>query len=195
MGKTVLVTGGARSGKSSQAERWMRELESDGKSVTYIATGIPFDEEMVNRIKKHQAMRPSHWQTIEAYKGFFDLVSLKGHVLLDCLTIMVTNLFLEEMEDIVNFEDLDTAKEELIEALVDKEVQALIEFLRKINGTAILVTNEIGLGLVPEYRSSRFLRDLVGRVNQKIGSIADTVYFCISGIPMKVKGADFFEVD
>ena len=192
MGKIVLVTGGARSGKSSQAEGWMKELEKDGKTVTYIATAIPFDEEMVTRIKKHQEMRPSYWKTLEAYKGFSELVPQKGHILLDCLTIVVTNLFLEEMEDIVNFEDLDTAKEMQVKKVVDQEIEALIEFLKAIEGTAILVTNEIGLGLVPEYRSSRFFRDLVGRVNQKIGQLADNVYFCIAGIPMKVKGEDFF---
>ena len=83
---------------------------------------------------------------------------------------MVTNLFIDEMEDSVNFEDFDSVKEEQVEAVVSKEIEALINFLRKIEGTAILVTNEIG-------------------------RVADVVYFCVSGIPMKVKGEDFFELD
>ena len=70
MGKIILVTGSARSGKSSQAEAWMKALQKDGKALTYVATAFPFDEEMVTRIKKHQGMRPSHWETVEAYKGF-----------------------------------------------------------------------------------------------------------------------------
>lgn len=195
MGRIVLVTGGARSGKSTQAEKWMKILEEDGNPVTYIATGIPFDEEMVSRIKKHKAQRPSHWQTVEAYKGFADLVGGKGHILLDCLTIMVTNIFLEQMEDIVDFNDLDSQKESVVEKIVDQEIEALLAFLETVSGTAILVTNEIGLGLVPEYRSSRFFRDLVGRVNQRIGHVAHAAYFCISGIPMHIKGEAIFDLD
>ena len=96
MGKAILITGGARSGKSSYAEKLAREL---GGNVLYIATSIPFDEEMKNRVKKHRESRPSEWDTFEGYRGLGPVISGKGGqyrgILLDCVTVMLTNLLLE----------------------------------------------------------------------------------------------------
>lgn len=186
MGKLILVTGGARSGKSTYAEHLAKEMGSD---ILYIATSIPFDDEMKLRIKKHREQRPSGWDTLEAYSGLdekmADRLDDKQAVLVDCMTIMTTNLMMERCSD---WDNLTAQVTQDMEQYTVREVQKLLETAKKADIPFILVTNEVGMGVVPEYASGRLFRDIAGRVNQIIAREADEVYLCVSGIPVKIKG-------
>ncbi|MCX8130524.1 MAG: bifunctional adenosylcobinamide kinase/adenosylcobinamide-phosphate guanylyltransferase [Clostridia bacterium] len=185
MGKLTFVTGGARSGKSSFAENKAKEY---GSNVLYIATAIPFDEEMKQRVRKHREQRPSDWETVEAYKDLDihlkDRLEDKSAVLIDCITIMVTNIMFECIE---NWDEFGPESSEFIESRVSTEVDKLISVLNMSPVPFIVVTNEVGMGIVPEHASGRIFRDVAGRVNQKLAKAADEVYLCISGLPVKIK--------
>ncbi|APM38114.1 bifunctional adenosylcobinamide kinase/adenosylcobinamide-phosphate guanylyltransferase [Clostridium kluyveri] len=185
MGKLILITGGARSGKSSYAEKLAKELKGD---ILYVATSIPFDEEMKLRIKKHVERRPESWETLEAYKDFHSklipMLNGKSGVLLDCITNLVSNLLLEKCEDT---EKTTTARALEIEKYIKAEVSEIINISKEASMPFIMVTNEVGMALVPEYPLGRIFRDLAGSVNQMIAKEAEEVYFCISGIPLKIK--------
>ena len=185
MGRLVVVTGGARSGKSSFAENLAKDCNCD---VVYIATSIPFDDEMRSRIKKHVEQRPSYWKTIEAYKDMDKhLVNEKSEpiaILLDCITIMITNLMLDTSLD---WDKASNEEIEGVEAGIKMEIEKLLKVINIKASTFILVTNEIGMGIVPENRLSRIFRDVAGRINQMLAKAADEVYLCISGIPVKIK--------
>jgi adenosylcobinamide kinase / adenosylcobinamide-phosphate guanylyltransferase len=185
LGKLILVTGGARSGKSSFAEETAKSYNGD---VLYIATSIPVDDEMRFRIQKHREQRPKTWETIEAYKDL-DLhlknkLIYKSAVLLDCITIMVTNIMLEECS---NIDIIETDEAAYIETRVKQEIEKLIEIINNSQSTFIIVTNEVGMGVVPEYPSGRVFRDIAGRANQMLAKVADEVHLCVSGIPVKIK--------
>lgn len=184
MGKMILITGGARSGKSGYAEDWATQLDTP---ILYIATAIPFDEEMKIRIRKHQQSRPAHWETYEGFKELGKVIEKKGKnfggVLLDCVTILVSNLLFDFCKD-ASIEEVDFEK---MERLVLEEIKSLVSGSKNTNATVILVTNELGSGVVPENRLARAFRDMAGRINQYLGSEADEVYLCVCGIPMKVK--------
>ncbi len=166
--------------------------QKTNKKVTYIATSLPIDEEMKERIKKHQVTRPKDWGLIEGYKDFdFSSIISAETILLDCITIMVTNIIFDELKDWDNFDQLTAKNIEFagqIEEIVLAEIRCLINKLRSRIGVCFLVTNEIGLGLVPESFSNRIFRDILGQVNKLIATEADEVHFCISGIDMKIKG-------
>ena len=186
MAKIILITGGARSGKSTFAEKLAKETN---EKVLYVATSIPFDEEMKERVKKHKERRPNNWDTFEGYKdlkSIFVNPSLDFEiVLLDCVTIMVTNLLFDKTgEDIESF-----SEEELnhIEAEILKEIADFLDAADKTTKTIILVTNEVGFGIVPEYKLARVFRDIAGRVNQYIANRAKEVSLVVCGIQMKVK--------
>lgn len=186
MGKLILVTGGARSGKSTYAEILAKDA---GKGVMYIATSIPFDDEMKERVRKHRARRPSNWGTFEGYKDlkrvFLEKEIPFETILLDCITIMVTNLMFEFGGSHV--ENLD---EEAINKIQKEILEEIAEFLDAAilnTETSILVTNEVGFGIVPDNRLSRIFRDISGKANQYIASRADEVYLIVCGLPMKIK--------
>ncbi len=186
MKNIVLITGGARSGKSTYAEKLAKEEK--GK-VLYIATSIPFDDEMKDRVKKHKQRRPSTWSTFEGYKNLKQVFNNEeiqfDIILLDCITIMVTNLMFDCAGD--NFDDLNN---EAIDTMESKILQEISDFLceaEKSKKTIIIVTNEIGAGIVPEYKMARVFRDIAGRVNQYIASIAQEVNLVVCGIPIKIK--------
>jgi len=196
MGKLCLITGGARSGKSRFAEKMASDLN---ESVLYIATSIVFDEEMKDRVKKHRLQRPSNWETFEGYKNLAPevLKADKKHkgILLDCATIMMTNLLFDivgttfdDFSDAANITEIIT-NERLaeIEAKIIKEFEAFIGAVKKTDITAIVVTNEIGFGVVPETVLGRVFRDIAGRVNQYIAGRAEEVYLVVCGIEMKIK--------
>ncbi len=184
-----MITGGARSGKSTIAEKMAQETK---KKVTYIATSLPIDEEMTERIKNHQDKRPKDWGLIESYRDFdFTTIMIDETILLDCVTIMVTNIIYDEVKDWGKFDQMSTENILLaaqIERVVLDEIASLVEKLKVRKGNSFLVTNEIGLGLVPETFINRVFRDILGRVNQLLASEADEVHFCISGIDLKIKG-------
>ena len=185
MGKLILVTGGARSGKSTFAEETVKKL---GDKVLYIATAVPFDEEMKLRIKKHQEQRPSNWETLEAYKDFDSRLKNrledKNVIMLDCITVMVTNLM---FEDCLDWDKINGDEIEKIEELIKKEIGKLLTIIQEVQIPFVLVTNEIGMGVVPEYPAGRVFRDVAGRANQILAKAADEVYLCVSGIPVKIK--------
>ncbi|MCR4400393.1 MAG: bifunctional adenosylcobinamide kinase/adenosylcobinamide-phosphate guanylyltransferase [Syntrophomonadaceae bacterium] len=187
MGKVILVTGGARSGKSAFAERLLQEA---GAPVLYVATAQACDEEMEERIRRHRARRPPHWRTLEGFAGLGDALRRDRQageaVLVDCLTVMITNLVLEA--------DLDQAAEVLgpdtaaaVEARVAAEVEGLLQALAESEDTSVLVTNEVGMGLVPPHPLGRLFRDIAGRMNQLAAARADEVYLVACGIPLRLK--------
>lgn len=186
MSKLILVTGGARSGKSTFAEDMAKKY---GEKILYVATSKAIDDEMKERIEKHRAQRPAHWQTLEAYKDLdrelTDVVRGKDAVLLDCITIMVTNLMLEQSSD---WEGLTRERVQRVESEVKTQIETLIKAAGASGIPFILVTNEVGMGVVPPSAIGRDFRDIAGRMNQILARAADEVYFCVSGIPMKVKG-------
>ena len=186
MGKAILITGGARSGKSSYAEKLAKER---GGKVLYIATSIPFDEEMKSRVKMHKESRPSKWDTYEGYRDLGGIVSSKGRgynvILLDCITVMVTNLLLEYPGidyDNAGYEDFAEA-----EKAIKKEVEELLAGVRESEAAVIMVTNELGSGIVPENILSRVFRDIAGRINQYIAEQCDEVIMTVCGLPLKLK--------
>lgn len=186
MSKFILVTGGARSGKSSLAETKAKEL---GEKIVYIATAIAFDDGMRDRIKKHRASRPDTWATVERYRGFNILEKEKDFlecdlVLLDCMTLMVSNILLEGN---IDFDNCSMKEIDSLEENIFKEVKELLAVIIKHKKKLIIVTNEVGMGLVPSYKLGNIFRDIAGRINQYLAKQADEVYFTVSGIPLKIK--------
>jgi len=186
MKNIVLITGGARSGKSTYAEMLAKETKGD---VLYIATSIPFDDEMKDRVKKHKERRPSNWNTFEGYKNLkqvFHNEDMKfDTILLDCITIMVTNLMFDKAGD--KFDDLNDQDIDIMESEILQEISNFLNEAEKSLKTIIIVTNEIGCGIVPEYKMARVFRDIAGRVNQYIASRANEVNLVVCGIPIKIK--------
>ena len=172
MAVTLLVTGGARSGKSNFAEEQAREFGQQlGKSLVYIATAEAFDDEMIARISRHQDRRGPEWHTVHAPLDLAQAITQadgQGPCVVDCLTLWLSNLMMAEQE---------------IEAAAD----ALLTALASRSDPMILVTNEVGCGIVPKNALARRFRDEAGRLNQLIAQAVDEVYACISGIPVKIK--------
>lgn len=187
MGRIILVTGGARSGKSNHAERLAAAI---GGAVAYIATAHALDAEMQDRIARHQAHRPAIWRTFEAPMAPSAVVEAEGQrqdcLLLDCLTVLTTNRILAHQAD---WETVSTERMAAIEADVLAEIEALILAAGRSRGTLIAVANEVGLGIVPASRLGRFFRDCAGRVNQRLAAVAEEVYLVVAGIPVRIKGA------
>ena len=185
MSKIILVTGGARSGKSNFAESL---CINQNNRTAYIATSVAFDEEMKNRVKKHQESRPKEWKTYEIYKDIYSIVETldKNHdtVIMDCVTLMVNNLMFTYGIDVdkATSEELDE-----LENYIREQIIKLLEAVKKTNLYFVIVSNEIGMGIVPENKLARIYGDFVGRANQLISKYSDEVYFVVSGIPMKVK--------
>src|SRR6056297_1161792 len=185
MSEIILVTGGARSGKSRFAEKLCK---SKGDKILYIATSIPFDEEMEDRIKKHKKDRPDNWLLVEKYKNFKELELSKKFksaniILLDCITVMISNIYVEEQLD----DKTEIKKYEEIERKILEDINDLTRLVHKQNKEIVLVSNEIGMGIVPINRFTRMYRDTAGRVNQFVSHKADKVYLTISGIGIDIK--------
>ncbi len=179
-----MVTGGGRSGKSVYAENLLREK----KEVLYIATTVPFDEDMQNRVKIHANRRPSNWKTIEKYKDFsrtiVDRSDENDGILVDCVTVMINNLIFDTGAD---FDMISLDEYAKIESTIFNEIDELLLLIRTSNRTAVIVTNEVGLGIIPENRLARLYRDTAGKVNCKIADCSDEVWLVVSGIPVKIK--------
>jgi adenosylcobinamide kinase/adenosylcobinamide-phosphate guanylyltransferase len=173
--KTVtLVLGGVRSGKS----RWAQTLAGNFERVAYVATAQARDAEMRVKIRRHQEDRPAHWQTVEEplelvrvledHAGEFDLL------LVDCLTVFVSNL--------MEVAETDAAS-------MGRRVDAFLEALRLVPASVILVSNEVGSGVVPPYPAGRVYRDALGELNQRVAAIADNVVLMVAGLPLALKGS------
>jgi adenosylcobinamide kinase / adenosylcobinamide-phosphate guanylyltransferase len=173
----TLILGGARSGKSSFAEQVARET---GKPVAFIATATSGDDEMAERIRQHQASRPAGWQTLELplALGRSLAAPLAEVVIVDCITLLVTNVLLSLPED---------APGEAVLQKVQVEIDELIEAQARFGGQWLLVSNEVGLGLVPPYPLGRVYRDALGWANQRLARAAQRVIFMVAGIPMVIK--------
>ena len=168
MAYSILVTGGARSGKSRYAEERTCAL---GPTLVYIATAQAFDAEMEQRIASHQERRGPEWQTVNAPLALPDAIRQsdgKGPCLVDCLTLWLSNLMFAE-------EDIEAATDDLIKSIQDRQ------------DPIVFVTNEVGAGIVPENAIARRFRDEAGRLNQIIAAHVDEVYVSISGLPLKLK--------
>ena len=184
MGKIIYITGGARSGKSTLAENIAL---TNYKTRTYLATAIPYDDEMVDRIDKHLAQRGEDWETIEGYSGISKLLEEKLEsdvVLLDCLTNMVSNLLLD------NHVDWDMVTPNEVNEMEDKimlEIDDLLKCIEEYRGDFIIVSNELGMGLVPPYPLGRYFRDISGRINQRIANESHEAYMVVSGLKVRLK--------
>ena len=169
-GGLTLVLGGARSGKSRYAESLIEKLPPPW---VYIATAEACDAEMEQRIAAHRARRGDRWQTIEAphdLAGPISHVSKGSAVLIDCLTLWLSNRLLAEAD-------------------MDHEIAALESALAKLSGTVVLVSNEVGSGIVPDKVLARQFRDLQGQLNQRIAVKSDRVVLMVAGLPLTVKGS------
>lgn len=176
----TLISGGARSGKSNFAE----SLYKDKKDVVYIATSKILDEEMKERIDLHKKSRPKEWRSYEGNYCLYKAIGKEKYYLLDCITILVSNIMYDMTKDI---EYIDYKLQEDIENKVVLEIGKLIKKIKEKNYRLILVTNEVGDSIVPEHHISRVFRDIQGRVNQKIASISENVYLVCCGIPVEIK--------
>ncbi len=174
----IFITGGARSGKSALAERLAREK---GGGVVYIATAEAGDSEMRARIEDHRRRRPAEWETVEAPsdlpRAMEEALLRDQTTLVDCLTVYLSNLMLAQ----------GFASSERVLAALEEEMERLVSICRSGNGQVIMVSNEVGMGVVPGNSLARTFRDAAGRANQRLAAVADEVYMCVSGIPLKVK--------
>ncbi len=179
LAQLTLILGGARSGKSDYAEQLAGEA---GERVLYIATAEIGDEEMAQRIAAHRLARPATWQTLEAprYIGatLAEIEATPEVLLLDCLTLLVSNILLA----------LESEPQPVIETAVQAELEALLSAQARLSVPLIIVSNEVGLGLVPPYPLGRVYRDALGRANQYLAAQANRVIFMVAGIPMTIKG-------
>ena len=174
MNEHIFVIGGCRSGKSAYALQTAEAMPGDRK--IFVATCVPQDDEMVQRVAKHQKARSRNWVTIEEPVALPEMIlenSPKAAVMLiDCLTLWVSNLLMK------------TSDEEKIE----KQISRLIDALAKAACPVILVSNEVGSGIVPENRIARQYRDIIGEVNQAVAATAGKVVWMVAGIAVTIKG-------
>src|SRR6185503_2039544 len=191
MGRITLILGGARSGKSTFAENRAREL--GGESVLYVATSEAKDEEMQQRVTNHRTARPPAWGTLEAPRNVAEALRQQNSaarvVLLDCMTFLVANHLMDAAAPRENPFDDPSADpfDPRIEAKVVAAVEALVAYIQEFNIEMLVVSNEVGLGVVPPYELGRAYRDILGRANQILARHAEEVHLLIAGIPMKVK--------
>jgi adenosylcobinamide kinase/adenosylcobinamide-phosphate guanylyltransferase len=174
--KIVLILGGARSGKSAYAQQ---AATKTGGKVLFCATAEPLDGDMKRRISRHRSSRPSSWHTLEApYNLAEALAPMAGRydtIIIDCITVLVANIMGKHRG----------AKRQ--EDAILAEIQSLTGLLQKLGADCYLISNEVGSGVIPAYRSGRQYRDHLGRVNQLIAACADEVYLLAAGIPLRIK--------
>ena len=180
MGRIVLIIGGARSGKSTYAQQLAKKTSN---KVAFIATAEALDDEMAQRINAHQKSRPSEWITIEAPTGikqkFIQANVDIGVVVIDCLTLLVSNILMQA----INHNQTD---ETYLASLLKQEFDEIIATAHASDALWIIVTNEVGLGIVPGDSLSRLYRDILGRGNQWMAAAADEVINMVAGIPIPI---------
>ena len=180
--KTTLIIGGARSGKSTLAQDMAMKA---GGNVLFVATAEAGDEDMKKRIEMHRKSRPSSWTTLEVTRHVGSQINKNKTkvktVIIDCITLLVNNIFIRYDENT----DADLALKE-----VTAEIKALLGCIDRSDAHFIIVTNEVGLGIVPADRVSRIYRDMLGRANQMLADYADEVLLLVAGIPLTLKSSD-----
>ena len=192
----IFVTGGAKSGKSKFAEEMLLKLNNGNQKNIYLATSLVFDEETKEKVRLHKKRRKNDWFTVETYKNFKNKLynffenndKIKNNLLVDCLTNMITNIIFENQNiDWNNFERklyIQTLKK------LNKNVENSVDYLLNITNqfeNTVIVSNELGMGLVQSYPLGRYFREIAGKMNQIVAEKADEVYFVVSGISMKIK--------
>ena len=186
MKKVILLLGGARSGKSHFAQEYARR---NGGKVLFVATATAGDQDMRSRIAEHKNGRPSNWRTLEATTDIgTQIVANAGDeelIIIDCITMLVNNIFSRHDE-----KQFDTISDVVLEKEVVAEIEQLQRCLKKVNASFLIISNEVGLGLVPDNRMGRLYRDILGRANQMLAQISDEVYLLAAGIPLRVKPND-----
>jgi len=186
----ILIIGGARSGKSSFAQELA--LKS-GEPVLFVATAEASDEEMRHRIEEHQRARPSAWSTLEVTthigREILQKIDESQVVIIDCITLLVNNIFSQYSHQ--NTEQIDAP---LIEKKLTDEISELVECINQVDANFIIVTNEVGTGLVPANKVGRLYRDLLGKANQILAQRADKIYLMVAGLPLPIKPAKDFSV-
>lgn len=189
----IYVTGGAKSGKSKFAEDLLLSLNDGKQKNVYLATSVVFDEEMKKKVELHKARRKDNWITVESYKNFSQSLeevmnenkkNKKNNMLVDCLTNMISNIIFENEE--IDWEKPEKNQLEKCDENVEKEVQNLCEIFKNFENV-VIVSNEVGMGLVPAYPLGRYFREIAGKMNQFVAEKSDEAYFVVSGIPMKIK--------
>ena len=174
MKEIVFVIGGCRSGKSTYAMQTAEKVPAEQK--IFIATCVPQDDEMKQRVARHQKERSQNWVTIEAPLGLPEAILQNSRradvILVDCLTLWVSNLLMESGD----------------EKKIADTISRLIDALEKATGPIVLVSNEVGTGIVPENQLARQFRDITGWVNQAVAKCANKVVWMVAGIPVTVKG-------
>lgn len=169
--KLIFILGGAASGKSQAA----LDLAGEGVPKAFVATGQALDREMSVRIERHRAARSSDWKTAEVPTDLAKWFRKNKHIyqviVLDCLTLWLSNLRRRRLDDLA----------------VSEATEDLLQAIRAAKARVVIVSNELGLGLVPVTKLVRGFRDLAGRVNQQVAAEADEVYLTISGIPLRLK--------
>ncbi len=180
----ILITGGIKSGKSNFAlelTESLRQSIRQRKKAYFLATAVPMDREIQERIKIHQKNRGSSWETIEEPLNIieaFDSIPDKSVLLLDCLTLWIANLIHEKTSEKILFTD------------IEKRIKDVLVLIKKKKLKAVFVTNEVGSGIIPENKLSRFYGDALGKLNQIIAGSADEVYMMVCGISMKIKAGE-----
>ncbi len=186
MGRLLLITGGARSGKSGYAERLVADL---GARIAYLATAAAVDAEMEERITRHQVRRPPSWQTFETPVAPSRVIDAEGErfdaMLLDCLTVMIGNRMLGPE---LNWNHPEISALNALEEEIMAEIEALIRAADATGTSLLIVSNEVGCGVVPPSAMGRFFRDCAGRANQRLAEAADGVVLVAAGIPLWIKG-------
>jgi adenosylcobinamide kinase/adenosylcobinamide-phosphate guanylyltransferase len=174
MAKIIFITGGVRSGKSSFALK-LAKAENKGTKVAFVATCQALDGEMKERIRRHKSSRPASWKTFEApldlEPALTKAISRYPVIIVDCLTLMVSNLMMRKEK----------------EKRITVRFKKVLRVLKKSDALVIIVSNEVGLGIVPENALAREFRDIAGRINQIAAHEAAEVYFTVSGIPWRIK--------
>jgi adenosylcobinamide kinase/adenosylcobinamide-phosphate guanylyltransferase len=170
---TFLLIGGVRSGKSSWAVRYADRYNHK----TYIATAEPCDDEMRERIRRHQEERGEGWTTIEAGKNINDAlhqsIESSDCIVIDCLTVWTALIMNEEPTH---------------DAIIEKWINPILHTIENTKADIVIVTNEVGMGVHPEYESGRIYRDLLGTINQRFAQTCNHVYLFVAGIPTAIKG-------
>jgi adenosylcobinamide kinase / adenosylcobinamide-phosphate guanylyltransferase len=179
MGDLIFVLGGARSGKSTYGLTRAHEL---GGNTLFVATAQAFDGEMHERIRKHREERPMHWTTLEAHTEVGKHVEELGIafevIIVDCITLLASNLLLSLP---------DNSTQENVDWVILLEIDALLAACSRSSATWLVISNEVGMGVVPPTRLGRFFRDALGRANQRIASAADEVRLLVAGLPWQLK--------